>query len=98
MNSAGNPASAGSMVVISATGEGQTDPAGVDGKLADSPAPVPLQPVTVTIGGLDAQVLSAGGASRLGAGHFRVAAHIPAGVSSRATPPLAVLLSVTTRP
>jgi len=75
------PASTGSIVVISATGEGQTDPPGVDGKPGDSPAPVPLQPVTATIGGLDAQVMSAGGVPGLATGYLQVAVQIPDGTT-----------------
>src|SRR5205085_7664107 len=55
-NSPGNPAPAGSIVVVYATGEGQTKPAGVDGKPADAVAPRPILPVTSTVGATDAEV------------------------------------------
>src|SRR5262249_12717906 len=43
-NAAGNPATAGDVVVISATGEGQTNPGGVDGMIGDGSAQ-PAAPV-----------------------------------------------------
>jgi uncharacterized protein (TIGR03437 family) len=80
-NSPGNPAAVGSTVVVFATGEGQTIPAGVDGKPGDSPAPVPIQTVTATVGGLDAPVVAAGGVSGQVAGYFQVSVQIPADVT-----------------
>jgi uncharacterized protein (TIGR03437 family) len=87
-NSPGNPATVGSMVLVSATGEGQTIPPGIDGKPGDSPAPVPIQTVTATVGGADAQVLSAGGVSGMVAGFFQVAVQIPDGVTSGDSVPI----------
>ncbi len=47
VNSATNPASAGSIVMIFATGEGETNPDGTDGKPDGFPAPTPIaQPVS----------------------------------------------------
>jgi 6-phosphogluconolactonase len=80
-NAPGNPASVGSTVLVSATGEGQTMPSGVDGKPGDSPAPIPIQTVTATVGGLDAPVVSAGGVSGMTAGFLQVAVQIPDGVT-----------------
>ncbi len=56
MNSPSQPAAKGSLVTILCTGEGQTDPAGVDGKLAGDTAPVPLLPASLTIGGMNAEI------------------------------------------
>ena len=56
---ADNPASQGDIIIMFATGGGQTSPAGVDGKLATVPFPAPVLPVTLTIGGVDADVLFA---------------------------------------
>ena len=47
-NSATNPAHVGDVIVLYATGEGQTSPAGIDGQPASAPAPV--LPLKVTIG------------------------------------------------
>jgi uncharacterized protein (TIGR03437 family) len=82
VNSTQNGAAPLSVVSIYATGEGQTNPAGVDGSIAGSslPLPKPLLPVTVQIGGLPAEVTYAGAAPSLPAGVFQVNARIPAGV------------------
>ena len=78
INSAANPARKGSVVVIFATGEGQTNPGGVDGKLAALPLPAPLLPVSVDIGGAAADVLYSGAAPTLVAGVFQVNVRVPA--------------------
>jgi uncharacterized protein (TIGR03437 family) len=83
LNSTGNPASVGSVVSVYATGEGQTDPQGVDGKLAASPEPQPVtQPVTATVGGIPAQVQYAGGAPTLVAGVLQVNILVPQAVAA----------------
>ncbi|MCU1262179.1 MAG: hypothetical protein JWO80_5064 [Bryobacterales bacterium] len=89
VNSAGNPATAGSVLQIFATGEGVTLPAGSDGRLSGSPAPVPvLQPVTAQIGGVPAQVLYAGGAPGLVAGVLQVNVLIPANAGTGSALPV----------
>jgi uncharacterized protein (TIGR03437 family) len=88
-NSANNPATVGSYVSVYATGEGQTNPAGVDGKPGGSPAPVPVaQPVTATIGGLPAQVQYAGGSPGAVAGSFQVNVQVPQGVAPGSSVPI----------
>jgi uncharacterized protein (TIGR03437 family) len=83
VNSYRNPAAAGSVIVLYATGEGQTSPGGVDGLLANGPTyPKPVLPVSVTIGGVTAEVLYAGAAPSLVAGVMQVNARIPAGLGS----------------
>jgi len=91
-NSAANPASRGSVVVVYATGEGQTDPAGVDGKLTNSGATLakPLLPVAVRVNGLLADVLYAGAAPGLVAGMMQVNFRVPDGVPSATTLPVVV--------
>jgi trimeric autotransporter adhesin len=79
-NSAANPVPIGGTVLLYATGEGQTQPAGVDGKLAGSTPPHPLLPVSVTVGGVPATVQSAGGVPGQVAGLIQVSVQIPAGV------------------
>ena len=90
-NSSANPAPRGSIVVVYTTGEGQTTPAGSDGRLAEVPYPRPLLPVSLTIGGLAAEVLFAGSAPGF-AGLLQVNARIPPGVGPGAAVP--VLLRV----
>jgi trimeric autotransporter adhesin len=93
VNSATNPASPGSITMIFATGEGQTNPDGTDGKPDGFPAPTPIaQPVTATIGGLDADVQYAGGVAGLVAGFLQVNVRVPSGVPAGNAVP--VILSI----
>jgi uncharacterized protein (TIGR03437 family) len=63
LNSAANPAPAGSIVVFYATGTGQTAPPGLDGdEPPNSALPVPKLPVFVTIGSENADIFYAGDA------------------------------------
>ena len=76
LNSASNPAPRGSFMVLYATGEGQTVPAGIDGTLAQAPSPVPLFPVSLSIGGFPADIVFAGSAPGF-AGLLQVNARVP---------------------
>jgi uncharacterized protein (TIGR03437 family) len=82
VNSPSNPAGKGSVVVLYATGAGQTDPSGTDGQVAGDTLPKPVLPVSVQIGGLDAEVLHAGAAAGLIAGVLQVDCRVPANVAS----------------
>lgn len=89
VNSAANPAAALSYISLFATGEGQTKPAGVDGKPAASPLPSPLLPVSVTIGGQiigPAQLLYAGAAPGQVAGLMQINVQIPANTFGPSVP------------
>jgi len=77
VNSPANPLAKGAVVMLYGTGEGQTEPPGVDGKPAGEAPPKPTQAVSVRIGGLPAEVLYAGGAPGLVAGVLQVNARIP---------------------
>lgn len=92
LNSAASPAAIGDIVVLFATGEGQTSPAGVDGQIATAMAPQPVLPVMVTIGGQTAQVQYAGGAPGEVAGVMQLNVEIPSGIQTGAAVP--VLLRV----
>ncbi len=60
-NSTNNPADRGTYIAFWATGQGQVNPAGVDGALIVAPNfPVPRLPVKVTVGGAEADVVFAG--------------------------------------
>jgi uncharacterized protein (TIGR03437 family) len=85
-NSATNPAAQGSIVVLYGTGAGQTNPAGVDGQIANKVLPKPVLPVTVTIDGKAAKVLYAGGASGEVAGVIQVNVRLPDDIHSGALP------------
>ena len=80
-NSAANPAPPGSVVVLWATGEGITNPPGVDGRPAVDVLPKPVAAVSVTIGGLPATVEYAGAAPGMMPGIFQVNARVPASVA-----------------
>jgi uncharacterized protein (TIGR03437 family) len=87
VNNSAHPAVKGSIVIVYATGEGQTLPAGVDGLLANGPVyPRPALPVTVDVGGIAAEVLYAGAAPTQVAGVLQVNVRIPAGVPSGDVP------------
>ena len=82
VNSATNPAKRGDAVMIFATGQGATAPAGVDGlvALAASTA-APPQAVTVQIGGQPATVSYAGNAPGMVEGALQVNATVPSSVT-----------------
>jgi uncharacterized protein (TIGR03437 family) len=79
-NSQSNPAAAGSTVVLFATGEGQTAPGGVDGQMAGTPIK-PLLPVTVAVGGQNAQIAYAGDAPGEVAGMMQINVVLPLGLA-----------------
>jgi uncharacterized protein (TIGR03437 family) len=71
LNSAGNPARPGSIIVFYATGGGQTDPASVDGHIQSVLSRVRAR-AEVTAGGKAAEVLYCGGPPGLIAGALQV--------------------------
>jgi uncharacterized protein (TIGR03437 family) len=82
-NSPDNTESAGRLITVLCTGEGQTIPAGINGKLADgSVLPAPVLPVTASINGMDATVQSYGAAPGQVAGIMQVQILVPAGATS----------------
>ncbi len=87
LNSTSNPAAAGSVVVLYATGLGQTDPPGQDGVrngslvLAET-----VLPVTASVGGQAAQVIYAGSAPGQIAGVQQVELVVPAGAGTGSVP------------
>jgi uncharacterized protein (TIGR03437 family) len=93
VNSPDNPASAGSYIAVYATGEGQTNPGGVDGKLGDTVAPRPIQSPTATVGGISAQVQYAGGAPGLVAGVSQINVQIPQAIAGGGSVPLVLTFS-----
>ncbi len=85
VNSIENGAEPGTVVAVYATGEGQTDPAGQDGKIASDVLPKPILPVSVRVNGQYAEVVYAGAAPGFTAGamqvNFRLPADLPRGVA-----------------
>ncbi len=76
-NSALNPAPRGTPIVLYLTGEGQTAPAGQDGRIILTDVRTPLLPVAATIGGEPATVLYAGSAPMLVSGVCQINLLIP---------------------
>lgn len=89
-NSSAAPAHPGAVITLWATGEGVTDPPGVDGRLAVGILPKPLANVTVEIGGQSATVQYAGAAPGDMPGLFQVNAVIPASVQASNQVPVLV--------
>jgi len=88
VNTAATPAKIGDIISLYATGEGQTTPAGADGKPASVPYPQPNLAVTATVGGQNATVIYAGGAPGEVAGLMQVNVQIPAGIQTGNTVPV----------
>jgi uncharacterized protein (TIGR03437 family) len=84
INDADHPAAAGSFITLYATGEGQTNPPGQNGLPGAVPLPLPVLPVTATIGGRAATVQYAGGAPRIVAGVMQVNLQVPSGLAAGA--------------
>ncbi len=91
VNTATNPATAGSTVIIYATGEGATNPLGVDGAVQTGGMRFPFAPVKITIGGQPATVISAGTPDGILSGVMIVRAVVPAGLTPG---PVPVVLTV----
>jgi uncharacterized protein (TIGR03437 family) len=88
INSAANPAAQNSVLNLYATGEGQTNPPGVDGKIATDVLPKPLLPVSVVVGGKSAILKYAGAAPHFIAGAMQINAQLPPGVGAGTSVPL----------
>jgi uncharacterized protein (TIGR03437 family) len=87
VNSVASPADKGSVIAIFATGEGQTDPGGVDGQFATGATlPRPKLPVQVWVNGKAAEVRYSGAAPGQVAGIFQVNARIPEDTPSGEVP------------
>ncbi len=81
LNGSGNPAAAGSYIVLYATGGGMTSPQVPDGSVVIAgQLPQPILPVTAQIGGQPATVLYAGGAVGMVAGVMQVNVQLPSGL------------------
>jgi uncharacterized protein (TIGR03437 family) len=90
LNGASNPAGAGSVIQIFATGGGQTTPASVTGTLAGNSQDTTALPVTVTIGSADAPVMYHGSAPGEVAGVLQMNAVVPPGITPGPAVPIIV--------
>ena len=97
-NSPANPAPKGSVIVFFETGEGQTNPAGVDGLIAVGVLPKPVLPVSLKIGGVAAVIQYSGAAPGLVAGIMQVNAVVPAGITSGAVPVVLTVGNASSQP
>ncbi|HKW98104.1 MAG TPA: glycoside hydrolase family 44 protein [Bryobacteraceae bacterium] len=95
INSALNPAPRGSIVSIYATGEGVTNPPGVDGQLALAILPRPQAAVSTTIGGVTIQPEYAGAAGGAIAGALQVNVRIPDSVAPSSAVPVTIQIGGT---
>jgi len=86
INSPANPAPAGSIATLFATGAGQTNPPGHDGIVATGILPQPRLPVSVKIGGSLADILYSGAAPGLISGALQVNCRIPSKTASGSVP------------
>ena len=97
-NSGSNAAEVGSVVVLYGTGEGAVDPVVVDGAINASSLPTPREPMTVRIGGKEAEVLYGGAAPGLVAGVFQINVRIPEGVEPGNAPVVVMVGRATSSP
>jgi uncharacterized protein (TIGR03437 family) len=94
VNSAANPAARGAALVLYGTGEGQTNPASVEGSRVPIIVPLPQTPlpVTVTIGGQFAPVQYAGETPGLLSGLLQINVTVPATTPVGASIPVLVTI------
>jgi uncharacterized protein (TIGR03437 family) len=86
-NSASNPAAKGSVVFFYGTGEGQTNPPGVDGKIAGAGSlAVPVLTCSATVGALPATTLYCGSVPGVVEGEFQMNLQLSSAVPSGAQP------------
>jgi uncharacterized protein (TIGR03437 family) len=86
------PATRGSYILIYATGEGQTSPPGVDGRIATSIFPAPVLSCSVSIGGITVTPVSCGATPNSTAGELQVKAQVPMGVTPGNNVPVQVTI------
>ena len=98
-NSDSNPANLGDTITLFGTGEGQTDPPGVDGQYNNGATmPQPVLPVSVTIGGQTAPVVAYGGQTGQVAGYFQVSVTVPSGLAAGDQPVALTVGSASSQP
>lgn len=91
VNSADNPAKAGDIIVIYGTGEGQTVPSGVTGKVTDAPYPKIAQSVSVTVDNKPSpDIFYSGGVPFVVAGVFQINARVPQDITEAGAKKLSV--------
>jgi len=101
-NTPDNPAAAGTVVVLRATGEGQTMPPGETGLIIpagdDTALKFPVLPVTVTIGGQTADVQYAGSAAGSVSGNLQIKVVVPDNAPSGPAVPIVITIGPNSSP
>ncbi len=97
LNSATNPAAAGSVVALFATGGGVTEPPGDDGAVAGDVFRTLVAPATMTVGGKTAQVIYAGSSPGQLYGIVQVEAIVPSGAGTGAVPAVLSIASASSQ-
>jgi len=98
LNSPDNPAERGSIIMIYATGAGQTDPPGTDGLIPTTVLPKPLLPVSVQVGGAAAEILYAGAAPGQISGVLQVNCKLPLHIAAGNAVPVLLKVGEATSP
>jgi uncharacterized protein (TIGR03437 family) len=98
INSASNPEVAGNVIQIFGTGGGLVAGGAADGALAPAAANLVAQPVTATIGGVNAAVDYAGAAPTLVNGAIQVDLTVPSGLPSGPQPVVITIGTSQTQP
>jgi uncharacterized protein (TIGR03437 family) len=98
-NSQSNPAKRGTVVAFFGTGGGNTNPPGVDGGFwSTSPLAKLIQPVSVQMGGVDAEVQYAGSAPGRISGIFQINVLVPESLVPGQFQPIIVTIAGTSSP
>ena len=97
VNTPSNPASAGDTISLYGTGDGEEDPIPVTGGVSPAGLTNSLHFISVTIGGIRAQVSYRGGAPSAVSGLFQIYLVVPAGLTPGNQPVVAQYDSVTTQ-
>ncbi len=98
VNSYDNPADRGALITMYATGVGQMDPPGTDGLVSSTILPKPLLPITVQIGGADAQIVYAGAAPGMISGIIQVNCRVPMQITPGDAVPVILSAGTATSP
>jgi uncharacterized protein (TIGR03437 family) len=90
VNGPANPAAKGTIVMLYVTGAGQTDPQGQDGKVIYEDPPRVAVPVSVKIGGVDAELRYAGAAPGMVSGVVQINVRVPASLAAGGAVPVEI--------
>ena len=98
VNSSSNPAARGTVLQIFATGAGLMSPAQATGSVTQSNSPVPVLPVQVTIGGVDAPVQFVGAAPYEVAGVLQINVIAPLAAPAGQAVPISLVIGTSQSP